>query len=245
MLKLISQVEGAPSAYRDEVVGVILACCRADGFAHVPSFRWLVKTLFAVAGLASATHGVEVARLLLEVTLRVPAVRAFAAEMSLECVECAGIASTTAGASGEPPAEAALLGAAYVLGEHSALLPAERLRTCSRGASCEGIRGFGADAQASCIQAALRVLTQSPGCGGGRRLATPSCIRRHSTRRSHLRGAPWHPFALRRTRRCRSARAACTVSCRSWRAAGTQTKTLGQRSAREWSMRCAAEWTHS
>ena len=163
VLKLISQVEGAPSAYRDEVVGVILACCRADGFAHVPSFRWLVKTLFAVAGLASATHGVEVARLLLEVTLRVPAVRAFASEMSLECVECAGLASTTAGASGEPPAEAALLGAAYVLGEHSALLPAERLRTAHEALLAKGIRGFGADAQASCIQAALRVLTQSPG----------------------------------------------------------------------------------
>ena len=91
VLKLISQVEGAPSAYRDEVVGVILACCRADGFAHVPSFRWLVKTLFAVAGLASATHGVEVARLLLEVTLRVPAVRAFASEMSLGASNARGL----------------------------------------------------------------------------------------------------------------------------------------------------------
>ena len=66
-----------------QVVAVLLASCRADGFAHVPSFRWLVATLFTVASLKSK-HGVEVARLLHEVTLRVPAVRTYAVELSLE-----------------------------------------------------------------------------------------------------------------------------------------------------------------
>ena len=39
----------AAAAERDDVVSVILSCCRADGFSHVPSFRWLVSTLLALA----------------------------------------------------------------------------------------------------------------------------------------------------------------------------------------------------
>ena len=65
--KLIGQVRGSANVYRDDAIAVVLASCRADGFAHVPNFKWLITTLLSVAALHSK-HGADVARLLLEVT---------------------------------------------------------------------------------------------------------------------------------------------------------------------------------
>ena len=64
--KLINQVRGSANVYRDDAIAVVLASCRADGFAHVPSFKWLITTLLSVAALHSK-HGPDVASLLLEV----------------------------------------------------------------------------------------------------------------------------------------------------------------------------------
>ena len=61
----------------DEVVAVVLSACRTDGFAHVPSFKWLVSVLLALGEQPSA-HSDAVADLLMEVVLRVPSVRAHA-----------------------------------------------------------------------------------------------------------------------------------------------------------------------
>ena len=54
----------------------MLAACRGDGFAHVPSFRWLVTTLLELGKRGGSSHGDAVAELLIEVALRVPSVRA-------------------------------------------------------------------------------------------------------------------------------------------------------------------------
>ena len=59
-------MRGSANVYRDDAIAVVLASCRADGFAHVPSFKWLITTLLSVAALHSK-HGPDVASLLLEV----------------------------------------------------------------------------------------------------------------------------------------------------------------------------------
>lgn len=68
--KLMGQLYNSESSYRDEVIAVLLAAVKAESFSHVPSFRWLVTTLFALASLPSK-HDADVAQLLVEVTLRV------------------------------------------------------------------------------------------------------------------------------------------------------------------------------
>lgn len=185
--KLLSQIEGAPTTYRDEVIAVILSSVRADGFAHVPSFRWLITTLFTVAALDSK-HGVEVARLIFEVTLRVPTIRLFAAELSLErllaqqaaAVVEVGATATKVPSATEARSDAALLAASYVLGEHAALLPDGRPAAALHALLSPSLLALSPDVQASCVQAAARVLTILPavaalaggesGVGGGAEL---------------------------------------------------------------------------
>ena len=170
VMKLLGQVEGAASTYRDEVIAVILSSVRADGFAHVASFKWLVTTLYAVAALESK-HGVEVARLLFEVTLRVPTIRAFAAEASVDKL----LSEPAAAAAAEPStsfvgfstpheqrADAALLAASFVVGEHSALLPADRQLAALHALLSPRVLRLRHDVQASYVQAATRVFSQLP-----------------------------------------------------------------------------------
>ena len=193
--KLLGQVQVHANAYRDDVISVVLSACRADGFGHVPSFRWLVTTLLAVAALRSK-HGVEVARLLLEVTLRVPTVRGFAVERCLawmvHCIDEAasaadgsassaaaaarmsgrgddgvgGAPSATDASSGGDKSDTALLAASYVLGEHSALLPPDDQLRALRMLLSPTIAALASEiapeVQASCVQAALRVIAQLP-----------------------------------------------------------------------------------
>ena len=55
--KLMGQLYNSESSYRDEVIAVLLAAVKAESFSHVPSFRWLVTTLFALASLPSKHDG--------------------------------------------------------------------------------------------------------------------------------------------------------------------------------------------
>ena len=155
--KLISQLSASESAYRDEVVAVILSSCRSEGFAHVPSFRWLVTTLFSLAALHSS-HGADVAQLMVEVTLRVPAVRGFAAERSVAVLM--QVASSDFPDAAQ--ADAALLSAAWVLGEHGARLPPASQRAALDALLSPAVSALAAEVQASCVQSALRLLVQLP-----------------------------------------------------------------------------------
>ena len=157
--KLTGQLATSETCYRDEVVAVVLAAVRADSFSHVPSFRWLVTTLFGLAALESK-HGADVAQLLVEVTLRVQSVRAFAAERALEALR--PMAGAMAGATPDAAvqADAALIAAAWVLGEHSSCLPLPAQHGTLEALLSAGVATSAAPIQASCVQAALRVLVQ-------------------------------------------------------------------------------------
>ncbi len=157
--KLLGQLSSAEAGYRDEVVRVILSCCRADGFAHVPSFKWLVSTLFTLAShhSTSPADSLAVAEMLLEVTLRVPTVRAFAAQRSHALL----LASAAKGHA-SPPATAALLAAAWVLGEHSSSLAAAELEEALRGLLHPRADSLPHTVQAAFMQAALRAVCTLP-----------------------------------------------------------------------------------
>jgi AP-3 complex subunit delta-1 len=175
--KLIGQVQGGSHGdYRDEVIRVVVQSVKADGFSHVASFRWLVITLFTVANLPSK-HGVDVARLLLEVTLRVPTVRAFAVEHALEWLRRVDGATTTAAATAtsassatpgalvEAPADAALLAASFLICEHSSMLPLALQQEAIGLLLTPPLRKHSPEVQSNCVQAMVRALVQIP-CGG-------------------------------------------------------------------------------
>ena len=186
------QLDSPDTSHRDELVLVVLKACRADGFAHVPSFKWLVACLMALLRIESP-HGADVGDQLVEVALRVPSVRAFAAERCHQML----ISATQSDFAAAPPA-AALRAAATALGEHGGLLPKQAQLVRSQAplhmvaapvtygyspdpvrlqAQLEALRALlggavpslPAAVQAAFVQAASRLLSQLPlgTCGGG------------------------------------------------------------------------------
>ena len=73
--------------FRDELIGKILDMCSKDRYALVSDFRWLVKVLVTLVslhgGCLSAQHGEEVTACLMDVALRVEAVRTLVTQSML------------------------------------------------------------------------------------------------------------------------------------------------------------------
>lgn len=159
--KLMGQLYTSESSYRDEVIAVLLAAVKAESFSHVPSFRWLVTTLFALAALPSK-HDADVAQLLVEVTLRVQSVRGFAAEKALEVLETALDQMAGASLPGLLQPDATLYAAAWVLGEHSSQLPPSSQLRSLEVLLCPAVASLSPSVQAACVQAAPRVLVHLP-----------------------------------------------------------------------------------
>ena len=154
--QLMRQLDSPDTTHRDELVLVVLQACRCDGFAHVPSFKWLVSCLIALLRIESA-HGGDAADQLVEVALRVPAVRGFAAERCQHLL----LAATQQQFAAAPPA-AALRAAATTLAEHGALLPRPAQLEALRALLAPGAASLPPQVQASFVQAATRLFSQLP-----------------------------------------------------------------------------------
>jgi len=137
----------------------VLAACRADGFGRVPSFRWLVSVLLAL-GQQACAHSAAAADLLMEVALRVPAVRRFTAES----VHTKLLAAAGRDFADAPP-PATLRAAAWILAEHGAVLPLDDRLAALRALLSAPAVSLPAEVQASFVQAALRVFAMLPFAG--------------------------------------------------------------------------------
>jgi len=159
--QLMRQLDSPDTSHRDELVLVVLKACRADGFAHVPSFKWLVACLMALLRIESP-HGTDVGDQLVEVALRVPSVRSFAAERCHQML----MSATQSDFASAPPA-AALRAAATTLGEHSSLLPKQAQLEALRAMLSGSVASLPAEVQAAFLMAASRLFSQLPLGGGG------------------------------------------------------------------------------
>eukprot|EP00940_MAST-03C_sp_MAST-3C-sp2_P001868 g1868.t1 len=109
--KLSLSMESAEGHYRDELVSKIIAICSRDKYADVTDFAWYVGVLKDLANTKSSQFEEKIAQQLMDVTLRVPSVRAFAVK-SLQPV------LTDSGAGGRG-GEHILAAAAWIIGEYA------------------------------------------------------------------------------------------------------------------------------
>ena len=83
-LKLLAHVRQADGAYRDELVSRIILVCSRDKYAYLSDFVWYLNVLVQLARLRGAQkHGALLASQLVDITMRVRPVRAFAARDAL------------------------------------------------------------------------------------------------------------------------------------------------------------------
>ncbi len=84
VLKLLAHVRQADGAYRDELVSRIILVCSRDKYAYLSDFVWYLNVLVQLARLRGAQkHGALLASQLVDITMRVRPVRAFAARDAL------------------------------------------------------------------------------------------------------------------------------------------------------------------
>ena len=77
--KLIEHAHGAEGTYRNEIIDkVIFVCCR-DKYKYLTDFTWFISILVELAHLKGRPRGALVASKLMDVVVRVPSVRGFAA----------------------------------------------------------------------------------------------------------------------------------------------------------------------
>jgi AP-3 complex subunit delta-1 len=75
---LLQHVASAKGEYRDEVIATILQICSKDKYALISDFAWYVSVLVQLATLTGTTQGCTICADLMDVTLRVKDIRAFA-----------------------------------------------------------------------------------------------------------------------------------------------------------------------
>jgi len=79
--RLLEQVRSAEGAYREQLIDKIMFICSRDRYSFLTDFAWYISVLVDLAHVecnADNNHGVKVAAQLLDVTARVPDLRAHA-----------------------------------------------------------------------------------------------------------------------------------------------------------------------
>eukprot|EP01035_Chromulina_nebulosa_P021296 gene21296-27592_t len=83
---LLGHAKLSEGAYRDEIISKILYMCRKEKYALVTDFAWYTSILLELAVMTGSKHGPDVADQLIEVAVRVEAVRPFSVEMMLSMI---------------------------------------------------------------------------------------------------------------------------------------------------------------
>lgn len=115
---LMEHVKHSEGNYRDEIINKILFMCSKEKFALVTDFAWYTSILLSLAVMQGSKHGNEVANQLIEISLRVDAVRPFAVESMLSMLlDDALILGQARGTVSE-----VLKAAAWIIGEYSTIV---------------------------------------------------------------------------------------------------------------------------
>ena len=91
--QLMARLAAAEDSYRGEIVAAIVAACRADSFANVSSFKWLVGVLLQLAAAPPTDHdGRQAAQAEAEHTTHAPSTASRAARPPPALWQCASVA---------------------------------------------------------------------------------------------------------------------------------------------------------
>lgn len=134
--QLLEHIEAAEgSAYRDELLYKIVEICSQSSYVYITNFEWYITVLVELIQLASnSKHGAVIASQLLDVTIRVQAIRVFAVNEMSTLLASFNINSQT-----NTMCEV-LYAAAWIVGEFAEHLtePEQALVTLLQGTSVPG-----------------------------------------------------------------------------------------------------------
>ncbi|CAG0918502.1 unnamed protein product [Notodromas monacha] len=124
--KLMVHMERAEgSHYRDQLLTKIIFICSQNHYQHITNFEWYVSVLVEIGSMEGNRRGDLVCDQLIDVTVRVPAVRGFAVAQMALLLENAEILLVSSQASGST-APKILLAASWICGQFPQHLPDPR-----------------------------------------------------------------------------------------------------------------------
>lgn len=122
--KLMSHMAKAEgTTYRDELLTKILEICSQNDYQYISNFEWYVSVLVELSQMEGGAHGGKLAHQMMDVAIRVEAIRPFAVEQMALLIENACVLLR----SGRHTSAAEVLYAAcWLVGEFSSLLARPR-----------------------------------------------------------------------------------------------------------------------
>ncbi|CAE7272938.1 AP3D1 [Symbiodinium sp. KB8] len=151
--RLVDHVAAAEGYYRDALVGKIIFMCSRDKYAFLLDFAWYVSVLVKLAHCQSEEHAPTIAAQLLDVAVRVEAVRGYAVQAVLPLLEDRALAAASTGTTAE-----VLFAAAWIVGEYAPLIPDGMREAVLTALLAPTTQGLPAHVQASYVQCAGKVL---------------------------------------------------------------------------------------
>ncbi|ODM97515.1 AP-3 complex subunit delta-1 [Orchesella cincta] len=122
--KLMVHMEKAEgTTYRDELLTKIIQICSQNNYQHITNFEWYISVLVELSRVEGLSHGSMVASQMLDVAVRVHAIRPFAVEqMSLLLENPYAIFGMALGSARPPSMIQVLYAAAWICGEYCTFL---------------------------------------------------------------------------------------------------------------------------
>lgn len=111
------------SSQPDEFMGTILRMGSRDRYALLEDFAWYLLILAEIAGNVESAHGDKIAEQMIDISVRVQAVRPYAVTMALTLLDRSSVAEAEPGNTESAPHDVApsVIGAcAYIVGEYHA-----------------------------------------------------------------------------------------------------------------------------
>ncbi|CAG0900344.1 unnamed protein product, partial [Darwinula stevensoni] len=122
--KLLHHMDKAEGAhYRDELLSKIIDICSQSNYTHISNFEWYVSVLVELTRVEGTQHGKLVANQMLDVAIRVPAVRSFTVAQMALLVENSHLLVRSAQRT---TITEVLYAAAWICGEFAEFLPDPR-----------------------------------------------------------------------------------------------------------------------
>ncbi|KAK9500755.1 hypothetical protein O3M35_001955 [Rhynocoris fuscipes] len=109
------------TTYRDELLSKIIDICSQNNYQYITNFEWYVSVLVELTRMEGTQHGRQVASQMVDVAVRVPAIRRFAVTQMSVLLENSHLLA-------QPPAKMAdvLYACAWVCAEYASELPNAR-----------------------------------------------------------------------------------------------------------------------
>lgn len=115
--KLMTHVDKAEgTTYRDELLTKIIDICSQSNYQHITNFEWYISILVELTRLEGTRHGHLIAAQMLDVAIRVKAIRKFAVSQMSALLDSAHLVASSTQRNGICEV---LYAAAWICGEFS------------------------------------------------------------------------------------------------------------------------------